>query len=294
MKGSYFLAATLFLLLSLFQAPPRLELRAGNEWMPWRAFEPGAAATRDPLLDRTIAWRDSEPGLRLGAFEVRTEGRSFSENRIAVLELDPARFRFELAAAPGFERRTAAEWMRDSSIVAAMNTGLFRVNGTPQGIVMLDGTRRSALAGWLDVVVAIEDGRLQVTDIEGARTLPPGASAFQTLPWLVRDGRVVLGVTSGVRLSRTHRDRRITLCLGDDGPVRILLSNFEVFGQNAGRIPIGLTIPEQAIIASAAGCRDAVALDGGISAQLVVRMGQRLHRMPGWRRVPLMLLVRMR
>ena len=113
-------------------------------------------------------------------------------------------------------------------------------------------------------------------------------------PWLVRDRRVVLGRTSGVRLSRTHRDRRFTLCLGDDGLVRLLLSNFEVFGQDASRIPIGLTIPEQAVVAAAAGCRDAVALDGGISAQLVVRGSRGRHRMPGWRTVPLVMLLRRR
>jgi exopolysaccharide biosynthesis protein len=59
-------------------------------------------------------------------------------------------------------------------------------------------------------------------------------------------------------------------------------------------VPVGLTIPEQATIAAAAGCRDAVALDGGISAQLAVRGSARVHRMPGWRQVPLLMLVRRR
>lgn len=287
--------AVLALLAAFRQDPPaRLELHTGDAWTPWRAFAPGAPAGRDPLLERVILWRDSAPGLRLGAFEVRTEGRNFSENSVAILEIDPTRYRFMLDAAPAFARRTADDWMRDTTVVAAMNTGLFRVNGTPQGLVLMDGVRRSALAGWLDVVVAIESGTPRVVGIPEARSLPSGASAFQTLPWLVRDGRVVLGVTSGVRLSTTHRDRRLTLCLGDDNLVRILLSNFEVFGQHAGSIPIGLTIPEQATVASAAGCRDAVALDGGISAQVVARIGARVVRMPGWRRVPLMLLVRRR
>lgn len=286
---------TLALLAALRQtAPARLELRSGGQWMAWRAFEPGAVAARDSTLARVIAWRDSEPGLRLGAFEVRSVGRAFSENRVALLEIDPTRFRFALAAAPGWQRRTADAWMRDTSLVATVNTGLFRDDGTPQGLVVLDGDRRSAPASWLDVVVAIEEGSLRLTGVQEARSLHGGASAFQTLPWLVRDGRVAFSASSGIRLSHTHRDRRLTLCLGDDGLVRILLSNFEVFGRTAGRIPIGLTIPEQAIIASAVGCRDAVALDGGISAQVVVRVGPQLHRMPGWRRVPLMLLVRRR
>ena len=71
-----------------------------------------------------------------------------------------------------------------------------------------------------------------------------------------------------------------------------MLSNFEVFGATAGRVPIGLTIPEQAALAAGLGCRDAVALDGGISAQIAFRASGREVRMPGWRKVPLMMLVR--
>jgi uncharacterized protein YigE (DUF2233 family) len=274
-------------------APPALELRVGGTWLPWRAFEPGAPAVRDTQLERATTWRDRAPGVAVGAFEVRTRGYLWT-NSVAIVAVDPRVFLFAIDAPPDWARRTAEEALADSGIVLAVNTGLFRKNGTPQGLVLDRGRRRSALAGWLDAVVVVEDGRLRVTDIEGARTLGEGASAFQTLPWLVREGRVVLGVTSGVRLSRDHRDRRFTLCLEGDGSVRFLLSNFEVFGQAAGRVPVGLTIPEQAVIAAAAGCRDAVALDGGISAQLVVRGSARVHRMPGWRRVPLLMVARRR
>jgi hypothetical protein len=37
-----------------------------------------------------------------------------------------------------------------------------------------------------------------------------------------------------------------------------------------------------------------VALDGGISAQIAARIEGRPIRMPGWRRVPLMMVVRPR
>lgn len=273
-------------------APPAIELRTGAGWAAWPVTAPGGAAQRVGALDSAVTWRDSAPGLRLGSFEVRSAGR---RNRIAIVELDGARFRFALGLAPSAERRTAADWLlTDSALVLAANTGLFRENGAPQGLVLIAGRRRSALAGWLDAVVVITDGGLAVTDVAGAVALPATASAFQTLPALVRDGRQVFGATTGLRLSRTHRDRRITLCLGEGGLVRLLLSNDDVFGPAASRIPVGLTIPEQAAIAAGAGCRDAVALDGGISAQIAVRAGGRLVRMPGWRRVPLMLLVRER
>lgn len=281
-------------LLAFQVQAPLLEIRSNGAWQPWRDAAPLSAATREPVLRTAITWTDSAAGLRSGSFEVRA-AEGHLRNSMAIIELDPARFRFGLGLAPPDARRTAEDWLAsDSTLVLTANTGLFRENGTPQGIVLIDGTRHSALAGWLDAVVVIENGSLRFTDVEHARTLPGGASSFQTLPWLVRDGRVAFGATSGLRLSRTHRDRRITLCLGDDGTVRLLLSNFEVFGATAGRVPIGLTIPEQAALAAGVGCRDAVALDGGISSQIAFRAGRRTVRMPGWRKVPVMMLVRAR
>ena len=273
---------------------PLLEIRTPSGWEPWREGTPGSAAVRDPLLWQVTRWTDSIPGLRAGAFEVRAVDGAL-RNSIAVIEIDPGRFRFSLGRTAPDERRTAADWVaRDSTILLAANTGLFRETGTPQGLVMIGGQRFSALAGWLDAVVVIDEQGLRITDVAGARSLPAGVSAFQTLPALVRDHRVVFGATTGLKLSKTHRDRRITLCLGDDGLVRLLLSNFEVFGVTAGSVPIGLTIPEQASLAGGAGCRDAVALDGGISSQIAFRAGGRIVRWPGWRRVPLMLLARAR
>jgi exopolysaccharide biosynthesis protein len=287
-------AAVLIAALS-FQSPS-LEVRAGEAWRPWRDALPNSAATHERLLDEAVTWKDSAAGLRRGEFEVRTAS-GYLRNSMAIIELDPARVRFSLGITPPGARRAAAEWLAsDSSLILTSNTGLFRENGTPQGLVLLEGRRHSALAGWLDAVVVIEDGAVRITDVEGARgsRLSPLASAFQTLPWLIRDGRVVFGHTSGLRLSRTHRDRRITLCLDPNGTVRLLLSNFEMFGTSAGTVPIGLTIPEQAALAAGAGCRDAVALDGGISAQIALRAGARTVKMPGWRKVPLMLLARRR
>jgi hypothetical protein len=273
--------------------PPAFDLKIGGTWVPWRAFAPGAPAAPDPLLARAIHWDDEQPGLRAGSFEIRVSG-GLLVNRVAIVEIDPARYRFSLAAAPGFAPRTADVWMADTSLIAAVNTGLFRKDGAPQGLVLLDGTLFGQRAEWLDAAVAIESGRPLLVSPRAADSLGAGASAFQVLPWLVRGGRVAFGATSGLRLSRTHRDRRLTFCLGPDGLVRLLLSNFEVFGEPAGTIPVGLTIPEQATIAAAAGCTDAVALDGGISAQLVVRFPRRVRRMPGWREVPLMMLIRPR
>jgi hypothetical protein len=291
--GSVPTLASLVLQLGLQATPaPALEVRVAGAWRAWPAFGPGAVAAPAPDLPAAVTWRDSAPGFRVGDFAVRTAD-GLLRNAVAILEIDPRRWRFALAATPAFARRSAEEWLReDTTLALAVNTGLFREDGAPIGLVAMDGRHRRPAVAWLDAVVMLEDGAPRLLSPQAP--LPDGAEAFQTLPWLVRDGRVVLGVTSGGRLSRTHRDRRITLCTGEDGRVRLLLSNFEVFGATVGRVPVGLTIPEQAALAAGAGCRDAVALDGGISAQIAARPAGRLLRMPGWRRVPLMMVVRPR
>jgi hypothetical protein len=283
------------LLLAVLQGlrPPALDLKVGGDWIPWRAYAPGSPAAADPLLRRAVRWEDTRPGLRVGSFEVRVSG-GLLVNSVAIAEIDPARYRFALAAASGFATRAADAWMADTELVGAVNTGLFRPDGAPQGLVLIDGARYGRRAGWLDAAVVIADGRLRLTESPALDTVTGPVSAFQVIPWLVRGGRAVLGTSSGLRLSRTHRDRRLTLCLAGDGLVRLMLSNFELFGGNAGTIPVGLTIPEQALIAAASGCSDAVALDGGISAQLAIRFPQRVRRMPGWREVPVMMLIRPR
>lgn len=287
-------AAVVAALLQTQTPAPALEVRIAGAWIGWPNYAPGAAVARPGLLDAAIAWEDSADGLVTGSFQVRTAEGAL-RNSMAVVQLDPRRFRFDLALLPPDGRRSAADHLAaDSTLVLVSNTGLFRVNGTPQGLVMLDGRRRGALAGWLDAVVVLDSAGVHVTDIAtAAREMPPGSSGFQTLPFLVRDQHVVFGWTSGLKLSRTHRDRRITLCL-NPGRIRLFLSNFEVFGATAGRVPIGLTIPEQALIAAGMGCAEAVALDGGISSQIAIRVGKRVVRWPGWRRVPLMLQVRRR
>src|SRR4051812_35635389 len=185
---------------------PLLEIRTSRGWEAWHEGTPGTAATRDPLLWAALAWSDSIPGLRAGSLEMRaTDG--LLHNSIAVVELDPRRFRFSLGRTAPDERRSAADWLaRDSTIIVAANTGLFRETGAPEGLVLIDGQRWNALSGRLDGVVVLDESGIRITDVAGARVLPAGASAFQTLPVLVRDGRVVYGLTSGMRLSRTHRD----------------------------------------------------------------------------------------
>ena len=51
----------------------------------------------------------------------------------------------------------------------------------------------------------------------------------------------------------------------------IVLTRFDALGESLGSIPFGPTIPEFAALMGALGAKQAVALDGGISGQLVIR-----------------------
>ena len=72
----------------------------------------------------------------------------------------------------------------------------------------------------------------------------------------------------------------------------MLLTRFDGLGEAGGAIPFGLTLAETAGLLREEGCRRAVALDGGISAQLAVReSGGRWQAWRAWRKVPLGVVV---
>jgi hypothetical protein len=87
-----------------------------------------------------------------------------------------------------------------------------------------------------------------------------------------------------------HRTR-LALGIDRDGKLLLALTRLDLPLPAADRIPFGLTLPEMAAVMGALGARQAVSLDGGISAQLMLRDAEgEAHRWPGLRRVPLALL----
>jgi exopolysaccharide biosynthesis protein len=89
-----------------------------------------------------------------------------------------------------------------------------------------------------------------------------------------------------------HRDARLALGALGDGRLIVVLTRFDVLGERFGAVPFGLTVPEAAGVMVALGARDAVLLDGGISAQMLVRDSLTTRRWPGLRPVPLALVAR--
>jgi len=100
---------------------------------------------------------------------------------------------------------------------------------------------------------------------------------------------------SGLGINTTHRDARLAIGSAADGTLLIAMTRFDGLGESFGAVPFGITSPEMAAVMGALGARDAVMLDGGISAQLFIRDRDGESRTwRGMRAVPLALIARRR
>jgi hypothetical protein len=149
--------------------------------------------------------------------------------------------------------------------------------------------------GPLAVTIAIDSsGRVHWTPAGAALPARP-QWAFQSFPVIVRDGEIpeVLR-TQGELIDVAHRDARLALGMLSNGRLLFALTRFDALGRWLGSVPFGLTVPEMAGVMGALGARNAVLLDGGISAQLVAGQGTSRIALSGWRDVPLALIARRR
>jgi exopolysaccharide biosynthesis protein len=187
-----------------------------------------------------------------------------------------------------------------NSVLLALNAGQFAGSATWGWVVHAGHEYRPPGHGPLATAIIVEeDGSVSFTDdAEVARRRQSGAAhrpsrvreAFQSYPALLTgEGDVpALLRTPGPDIDLGHRDARLALGRLADGSLLVAMTRFDVFGESLGGIPFGLTVPEMSAVMGALGCRRAVALDGGVSAQLLVTdsAGQR-HLWRGVRRVPL-------
>lgn len=277
-----------------------LAVRVRGAWRTWWRTE--AAPARWSRPDSTFAaalhWRHAAPGVEWAEAELAGAAPAW-RMRLVVARLDPARVRCSLALdLAGRDGRPA--WTLDrapTTALLAVNAGQF-VQTMPWGWLVLAGAERLAPGGGpLATALAFDAGGrphwLAADSLAGARGHVRWA--FQSYPTLLRyDGEVPEPLRApGRGVDLRHRDAR--LALGEDRAGRLLvaITRYDALGPAAGALPIGPTTPEMAALMGALGARDAVMLDGGLSAQLLVREGDggRTHRWPGLRKVPLALIV---
>ncbi len=309
-------AAALAWFSALDAQPAPLAVADRTGWRGlWRPDSTAPTQWRAPdstLLD-ALRWKAGRNGITFAEVPLRGDGEAWRTRGI-IVRIDPARVRFALDTA--FRRRRdvkgavvrEARWRIEDAVAGALvavNAGQFNATliGTlPWGWVVMRGREwREPGLGPLSTAVVIDS-------IGTVRLLPPSAFsapertaamayAFQSFPTLLEgDGAVPAALrdpNGGVDL--THRDARLAIGVRRDGIVLLVMTRFDAFGRILGAVPFGLTTPEMAALLGALGAQRAVMLDGGISAQMQLRDAAGvLQRWPGWRRVPLGLVVRPR
>ena len=281
--------------------PSTLRVRTDSGWTTWwrSAHAPERWAGDAPLAAR-LRLRPAVHGVSWGELLLGGDAEAW-RTRVVVAVIDPARVRLALDTAyadrePAWRVARAAA---DTSVVLAVNAGQF-VQTLPWGWVVLDGAPYlSAGAGPLVASLVVEPSGavhwLAGGDAPRAAKETSGiAYAFQSFPVLLRDGTVPAPLRAAGRgLDVGHRDARLAIGRFADGRLVIAMTRFDGLGAAFERLPFGLTVSEMAAVMGALGARDAVMLDGGISAQLMVREPDGRPRVwPGLRAVPLALVAR--
>lgn len=255
----------------------------------------GAAGVRVGSPNSMVAWERVRPGVELGVLPYRGGGEG-RWTRLILVRIDPAQHRMRLDLGLSTDFRNG-EWSVDSapgSAVVAFNAGQF--NGiAPWGWTVKDGRelRPPGIGPLSTAIVEDRDGRVRLVppdSIPAERASGTVVTAIQSYPTLL-EGNGVIPVqitTPGLGVGVTDRDARLALCAFPDGKLLVLLTRFAGLGEVGGGIPFGLTLVETATLLQQQGCVRAVALDGGISSQLLVRNAGGVERAwRGWRKVPL-------
>jgi uncharacterized protein YigE (DUF2233 family) len=212
-----------------------------------------------------------------------------------------ARVRFSLEIARRGDEMLP--WSLDeapSDAQLAVNAGQFTDDG-PWGWVVhsqreLQPPGVGPLSGAFVVDSAGEAALLNADELRAWRSPLRAREAVQSYPVLLsgrgRPPRAMCDARSGLDLS--HRDARLAVGLTRDAQVMFVLTRYELPGGSATRVPIGPTTPEMAEILRRLGADRALMLDGGLSAQMLVRSAADSARWPGFRSVPLALVARVR
>ena len=242
-----------------------------------------------------IEWREEAPGLERAIVEVRGGGEGW-RTRIVAVRLDNARFDFRLSARL---RGIDAAWSVDrapATAVIATNAGQF--DGIrPWGWVVMGGEEIQPPGhGPLSIAIAWDRAGtvhwMGPHEIEARRAGGRIVEAFQSYPTLLdARGEVPKPLrVPGLGVDVAHRDARLAIGSQADGRLVIAITRFYGLGVLSPPVPLGLTLAEMAGVMRHLGCARAVGLDGGASAQLLLRTNGRKQVWRGWRWVPMGLI----
>jgi exopolysaccharide biosynthesis protein len=280
--------------------PSAMSVWAKGSWQEW--WRSDAAPERWRGANGTVAdavqWRRASDGVEWGELRLAGVGEA-KRLRAIVVRVDPrlVKLRLDTAfTARGERANWTVDAARDDAIVA-VNVGQF-VRTQPWGWVVLDGREYLAPgSGPLSTALAVDSSGavrwIGPTDLADPAARRGFVAAFQSYPTLLTaDGEVPAPLREpGRGIDVEHRDARLGIGALPDGRLMIVLTRFDALGESLGSLPFGPTIPEFAALMGALGARQAVALDGGISGQMLVRDANGIaNTWRGMRKVPMALV----
>lgn len=268
----------------------------GRAWRRWwsEANAPDTWPEPHAAVARAVAWRTAQPGLEVGTVRFAGAGR-MSRFNVALVRLDPRQVALRLGRRMSPSGRTLPWTVGDigDDVAFAANAGMFDSSG-PWGWLVLDGVeRQSPGVGPLSSALVVDTaGSVRIVAAPGIAAARAGGDtrwAVQSYPTALVDGVVPVQLrAAGTGVDREHRDARLAIATLRDGRVLVALTRFDGLGDALGVVPLGPTLPEMTAVLGALGARDAVFLDGGLSAQMAVRhAGGRVEAWAGMRGVPL-------
>ena len=254
-----------------------------------RATPRAAVMPELPWNGSSIRW--AEWDISLGARRI--------PSRVVLVHVDPRKVSLALEVAR--RDNAIAPWSidevpRDASL--AFNAGQFTGAG-PWGWVVHRGREWQApgtgsLAG---AFVIDSSGNADIIDADAIAPVRQDnriVEAVQSYPVLLTRNGAFPGAlcAEGDEINLEHRDTRLAIGIRADRTLIIAMTRYDGAGSLGDRLPIGPTTPEMAEIMRRVGAVRALMLDGGLSAQLMLREHGKEKRWPGLRSVPLAIVAR--
>jgi len=219
-------------------------------------------------------WQKIDDGFEVMSLQVESQTYGTS-SKLKILRIDPERFQVRVidSRAFGVDRLEIKALAQRAQALAAVNGGFFLPDYRPLGIIIVDGQLANPLrkADW--GIFLMQDNRPRIIHTKEFQSEGNINQALQVGPRLVVEGKEKIVKKQAARRSALGitRNRQIILLNTEDT---------DVYFQDLARI---FRLP-----ASEGGleCRDALALDGGGSAQMYAEYKSLIIDIPGQWAVP--------
>ena len=284
--------------LALFVAvaPATLRVTTGSSWRTWWQADSAPAQWLAPLdvVTSAIQWEERGLGIEWGTLRLSGAGEARRVKAI-IVRVDPSLMTFRLEGEPA-RIGPPHQWTVNDTpgdALLSLNAGQFGP-ARPWGWVVREGQERQVpgVGPLAPALVVDTGGRLRFVPADSigvVRASGTVVEAFQSYPTLLDgNGQIPLPLREpGLGVDLNHRDSRLAVGETRDGYLLFVLTRFDALGGLLDHLPFGLTTPEMAALMGALGARRAVLLDGGVSSQMLIDLGNRQYQWNGMRRVPL-------